>query len=204
MTDYMDVMNRSRRENGFKTIDELIVLSNDNTVFDLFSVLIGASVEIGSGNMIYPNVLIQATNGKVMIGEENIFYSGTRILSEGGEIVMGSKNEIGEQSAGIKSVNDRIEIKDECRVMSGAQIGDGCYLGNGAQVLGTIRMTRCILLDGKSYRERNPNKRGGVLKGSGVAGDLSVGVGMVISGNGHFSINDLVPQERNHPNWMNE
>jgi len=204
MKDYIDEMNKSRKANGYKTIDEVIDLAQTNTVFDLFSVLISGTVSVGDGNIFYPNVLIQNIGGKISIGQNNTFFGGTRIISEYGEIFVGNDNEIGENSISIKSNKSQITIKNECRLMGGAQITDDCYLGNGSQVLGNIKMAKCILSDGKSYREKNPNNRGGVIKGYGIASSLKIDIGMVISGNGKFSIDDIILQEKNHPDWMTE
>ena len=201
---YLEQMNRAREAKGFRTIDEMYELARENTIFDLFSVLISRSVSIGKGNIIYPNVLIQNIAGIIRIGEHNSLFNGTKIHNASGNIEIGNENEIGENTISIKNSHGKIEIKDHCRLMNGGQILDDCYLGNGTQVLGNIKMSGCVLVDGKSYREQNPNKRGGVLKGFGTAHNLRIDAGMVINGKGIMTADMIEKQENYHPNWATE
>ena len=201
---YVEHMNRAREEKGFRTIDEMYELAKENTIFDLFSVLISRSVSIGRGNIIYPNVTIENIAGTISIGENNYLFNGTRIQNLSGKIEIGDHNEIGENGISIKNGQGKIEIKNHCRLMNGAQILDDCYLGNGTQVLGNIKMSGCILANGESYKEKNPNKRGGVLKGFGTANLLRIAMGMVINGNGSMTSDMIERQETYHPHWMDE
>ena len=179
-------------------------LAKENTIFDLFSVLISRSVSLGKGNIIYPNVIIENNTGTIIIGENNNLFNGTTIQNLSGKIEIGNDNEIGENAISIKNSQGKIEIKNNCRLMNGPQILDDCYLGNGTQVLGNIKMSGCILADGESYKEKNPNKRGGVLKGFGTANKLRIETGMVINGNGTMTTDMMESQEKYHPNWIGE
>ena len=201
---YVEQMNRVRHEKGFRTIDEMYELASENTIFDLFSVLISRSVSLGIGNIIYPNVMIENIAGIVSIGENNHLFNGTKIQNSSGKIEIGNSNEIGENTISIKNGQGKIEIKNHCRLMNGAQIMDDCYLGTGSQVLGNIKMSGCQLADGESYKEKNPNKRGGLLKGFGTANKLRIEIGMVINGNGSMTVDMIERQEKYHPNWMGE
>jgi acetyltransferase-like isoleucine patch superfamily enzyme len=201
---YMEQMNRVREEKGFRTIDELYELAKENTIFNLFSVLISRSVSLGKGNIIYPNVIIENRAGTIIVGENNIIFNGTTIQNLSGKIEIGNDNEIGENAVSIKNGQGKVEIKDHCRLMNGPQILDDCYLGNGTQVLGNIKMSSCILADGESYKEKNPNTRGGILKGFGTAIRLRIETGMVINGNGSMTADMIERQEKYHPNWMGE
>ncbi|HET9907559.1 MAG TPA: hypothetical protein VFQ23_12990 [Anaerolineales bacterium] len=197
-------MNRVREEKGFRTIDEIYELAKENTIFNPFSVLISRSVSLGKGNIIYPNVVIENMAGIIVIGDHNNLFNGTTIRNLSGKIEISNDNEIGENAISIKNSQGKIEIKDNCRLMNGAQILDDCYVGNGAQVLGNIKMRGCILADGESYKEKNPNRRGGVLKGFGTANNLQIEIGMVINGNGSMSADMIERQETYHPNWAEE
>ena len=199
---YIEQMNRAREENGFRTIDEMYELAKENTIFNLFSVLISRSVSLGKGNIIYPNVIIENMAGTIIIGGNNTIFNGTTIQNFSGKIEIGHDNEIGENAISIKNDQGKIEIKDNCRLMNGPQILDDCYLGNGTQVLGNIKMSGCTLADGESYKEKNPNVRGGVLKGFGTANKLRIEIGMVINGNGVMTVDMIERQEKYHPNWM--
>lgn len=197
-------MNDARKAGGFLTIEEMLELAKENIFYDIFSTVIGRNVRLGKGNIFYPNVTVQAGAQTVTIGSRNIFFSGTRIVSQEAGIAIGDANEIGENGILIKAAKKPVTVGNECRLMNGAQIGDGCSIGNGCQVLGSIKMVLCTLGDGGSYKEKNPNERGGVLKGFGTATGLTVGKGSVIGGNGLFKEADMVRQEVNHPNWRNE
>ena len=201
---YMEQINRVRDEKGFRTIDELYELARENTIFNLFSVLISRSVSLGKGNIIYPNVIIENMAGTIIIGGNNTLFNGTTIQNFSGKIEIGNDNEIGENAISIKNDQGKIEIKDNCRLMNGPQILDDCYLGNGAQVLGNIKMSSCLLGDGESYKEKNPNMRGGVLKGFGTANKLRIETGMVLNGNGTMTADMIERQEKYHPNWICE
>lgn len=196
-----EYMNRVREEHGYRTLSDLLELGKKNTIFDIFSVLIGRSAVLGINNIIYPNVVIK---GKTSIADSNILFTGTNIQALNGKIEIGSGNEIGENAASIKAVDADIIIKNKCRLMNSAHILDGCYLGDGSQVLGNIKIVNCYLADGESYRGMNPNNRGGVIKGFGSGNSLKIEKGFVINGNGTM-INEMAEkQEKYHPNWKAE
>jgi len=196
-----EYMNRVREEYGYRTLDEISELSKTNTIFDICSLLISKTVVLGGGNIIYPNVVIK---GQVIIGDSNVLHSGTNIQGINGSIDIGSNNEIGENNACIKALNGTISIKNNCRIINNAQVLDGCYIGNGCQVLGSVKIANCYLCDGGSYKEKNPNERGGVIKGYGIGNKLTVEKGYVINGSGEMMITMIEKQENYHSNWKNE
>ena len=201
---YFSCINDARAKNGFMSIDDLYELTKTNTIYDIFSIIISSTVRIGIGNIIYPNVVIESDKSLVDICDNNTFYSGTRIVAKNGKVIIGTNNEIGENSVSIKSENTKIEVKNECRLNNCAQLLCNSYFGNGSQVLGNIKVINCNLYDGLSYKEINPNKRGGVLKGFGIANNLNIGIGKVINGKGIMTIDMIEDQEKYHPNWMND
>jgi NDP-sugar pyrophosphorylase family protein len=186
-------------------INEVIELAQYNTLYDIFSILISKNVKIGKGNIIYPNVIIECNDEHgIIIGDNNILYNGCSVKAKSGKIEIGNHNEIGENGVFISSLENEIKRKNNCRLMNGAQILDGCIIGNGCQVLGNIKAVKCILQDGESYEWDNPNMRGGVLKGFGSATELLVDKGEVIFGKGLFSKDMIEKQEKYHPNWKNK
>lgn len=72
-------------------------------------------------------------------------------------------------------------------------------MGAGAQVLGPIRMQNCILDAGGTYREPDPDRRGAVLTGCGVARQVNVPTGYVIQAFGLFSEAPMRKQSCFHP-----
>ena len=92
-----------------------------------------------------------------------------------------------------------IRIGSHGRYLNNPALFGRCVLGDGSQILGNITVDSCTLADGGSFREDDPDLRAGLLKGSGVARNLTVARGMVIAGNGTFSADDLLPQRHFHP-----
>ena len=76
---------------------------------------------------------------------------------------------------------------------------DGAIVGSGAQVLGPIRIQHCRLGSGGSFREPDPDRRGAVLKGCGIARNLEIPTGMVIQAFGIFAEAPLRHQSHFHP-----
>lgn len=198
----IEYLNNIRRKSGFLLINEVLELAKYNAIYDVYSILISRYVLIGKGNTIYPNVTIECNdeNG-IIIGDNNILFNGCSIKAKGGKVEIENNNEIGENGAFVLSAENKINIKSNCRLMNGAQILDGCIIGDGCQVLGNIKAIKCILKDGESYKYDNPNMRGGVLKGFGNATDLLIDKGEVIFGKGIFMKDMIEKQEKYHPNW---
>jgi hypothetical protein len=198
----ISLINKSRRKNDFLLIDEILSLSKTNIILDPFSLLISRNAIIGMNNTFFPNVIIQTRNkGKIYIGSSNKIFPGTNIMSANQRILINVDNEIGENGIEIRAEYKDILIFNECRLNNGAQILDGCRFYNGSQVLGRIKVQDCILKEGTSYKESNPNQRGGVLKGFGYAKGLIVEEGEVIFGKGNFEQEMVERQEKYHPNW---
>lgn len=193
-----------RAARGFMAVAELLDVlgAGQNIVLDPFSILVSKGVEIGSGNVLYPNVIIEATNaGGIRIGGGNVFYPGTMLLADRGSVAIGDSNEIGSGGVQIKAAipDAAIHIGSEGRYMNGAAIVGQCTLGSGSQVLGAITVEGCTLEPGDSYKGADPDMRAGVLKGFGVARNLTVKQGEVINGRGNFSEAPVERQVTYHP-----
>ena len=199
----MSIFNELRSANGFLTIDQLIELCNaGNIIFDPFSTLIYKNVKIGFGNVFYPNVIISGTAGNhIKIGSENIFYSNTIVEASAGNVVIGSENQFGEGGISIKAnrAGSRIEIGDQGRYLGGASVFGVTQLQSGSQILGHITVDNCTLESGGSWHEPSSDKRGGLLKGFGIAKNLTIPVGKVINGAGSFNANLIEWQSVYHP-----
>lgn len=192
-----------RSEHGFRSVSELLELGESgNVVIDPFSALISSSVELGQGNFFYPNVVVEAKEGgTISIGNNNVFYPNTLILAEKGSVTIGSKNQFGDGGCAIKAnmPDAMISIGDNGRYINGAQILGKTVLGTGAQVLGPITVQNCYLEAGGDFNEQDPDLRAGLLKGSGLARNITVPVGMVLNGSGTFLEASLENQSKYHP-----
>jgi hypothetical protein len=191
-----------RRQCGFMSVGQLLNMAGSNTILDPFSTLISAGVAIGQNNIIYPNVIIECRNaGTITLGSSNVFYPGTLLLADQGKISVGSGNEFGDGGVRIKAnmPDALISIGDDGRYMNGAEIMGKCNLGSGTQILGAITVQNCDLGAGGSYRNSNPDLRGGLLKGFGLARNLEVNQGEVINGKGSFDQTNIERQAGYHP-----
>ncbi|AUQ23952.1 hypothetical protein [Dickeya zeae] len=205
---HLDMFDRIRLQNGFLTISQLVALcEKGNVIYDPFSVLISKHAEIGTGNIFYSNIILSASSGHILkVGNNNIFYSNTVIEASAGSVCVGSENQFGEGGVTIKAnrAGAMIEIGNDGRYLGGASIFGACRLESGSQVLGQITVDSCHLLAGGSWREPNPDNRGGLLKGYGTARNLMVGKGRVINGAGAFDESMLELQSTYHPTQSKE
>ncbi len=192
-----------RRAHGLMTLDQIADLAaRGNVVFDPFSTLIAAAARIGTGNVFHPCVTIDcAPGGDLVIGDGNLFHANTTVVAETGPVTIGSGNQFGEGGFVAKAnrVGADIRIGDHGRYLGGAAVFGACRLGDGSQILGAITADDCMLAGGGSHREPDPDRRAGLLKGTGVARGLTVRVGHVIVGHGGFRQADEEPQRIHHP-----
>jgi hypothetical protein len=193
----------ARLDQGFLSIaDTAALIGRGVTILDPHSTLVSEGVDLGNGVVLWPGVILQRLDGgKLSIGAGTVLYSGTRIVARDGAIVIGGHVEIGEEG-GFTIKADRpvvIDIGDEARLLGGGSAMLNNSIGRGAQVLGPIRIQDCRLDAGGSYAEPDPDLRGGVLKGCGVARGLHVPRGGVIQAFGVFDAASLRRQLEFHP-----
>ena len=204
MQEFQDI-NASRSRAGFLTPGQTAELcATGISIFDPFSTLISASgVTLSPGVTIWPGVILETdATGEIAIGPNVQLFPGTRIVAKGGRVHIGRDAEIGDEGGfTIKadSENCTIEIGDGARLAGGGSMTLDNKIGNGAQVIGAIRMQNCTLASGGTYREPDADKRGAVLKGSGVARRIDVPTGMVIQAFGLFAEAPLRWQSYFHP-----
>lgn len=189
---------------GFLTIEETILLAERGlTIMDPFSTLVSKHARLSTGIFIWPNVTITAgKRGDVSIGSRTVLHSGVRMEAVAGSVHVGADCDIG-QDGGFTLFtagdDDAITIGDGARLNGGGSIAINGEIGDGAQILGPIRVQHCRLGAGGSHKEPDPDRRGGVLKGAGVARDLEIPTGMVIQAFGIFAEAPLRPQTYFHP-----
>ncbi|MBK1840184.1 hypothetical protein JHL17_22510 [Azospirillum sp. YIM B02556] len=200
----LGAVDRARERAGFLSVEAVAALADDGVlVLDPFSTLVSPGVALAGGVTLWPGTIIQATEGgEVTVGSGTRLFPGTRIVAAGGRVTIGAETEIGEEGGfTIKADHPGclIEIGSHARLLGGGSLALANHIGDGAQVLGPIRMQDCRLQSGGSHRDPDPDRRGGVLKGSGVARGLTVPTGMVIQAFGLFGEAPLRPQSFFHP-----
>ena len=202
MSDLFASIDAARLACGFLPLSQMMEVLDGNHVLDPFSTLVSEGVSAGRNNIFYPGVTLKASSGaKIQLGDDNIVHSGSHFEASNGNILIGSKNQFGEGGFTAKANRPGAEIRigSHGRFLNNPALFGRCMLGDGCQILGNITVDSCKLSDGGSFQEDDPDMRGGLLKGSGVARNLSVARGMVIAGNGTFSSEDLLPQRHFHP-----
>lgn len=201
--DVPSALDAARRAMGFLTVTEVVErISSRNIVLDPHSLLIGADARIGSDNIFHASVEISTYgSGGITIGDANHFLPGSLLQVHGGVIRIGSGNRFGE--GGLVLDADRagevIAIGDHGRYRYGAVIRGRASLGSGSQVLGPVIVEDCELGAGGDFTEPDPDRRGGVLKGTGPARRLRVPQGHVIAAYGPFDQAAMQPQSFFHP-----
>lgn len=197
-----DAISQTRQSKDFLSADELTTtLGKQNTILDS-SVLISKRATVGSGNIFYPNVVIECQeDGQITIGDDNTFYPGTYILSSAGAVKIGSGNEFGPAGITIKAnmPDALVTTGNDGRYCDGASIVGKTNLGSGSQVLGSITVQSCTLAAGGTHQEPDPDKRAAVLKGFGLARGITLEVGQVINGAGKFADAPVEWQHDYHP-----
>jgi carbonic anhydrase/acetyltransferase-like protein (isoleucine patch superfamily) len=203
----MDEPHRSgdaaRERLGFLSEAETIALSRLGIVLpDPGSVLVSGSVRLAEDVVLWPNVILQvAMGGGIAIGRGTNLFPGTRIVASSGSVTIGAGAEIGEEGGfTLKAgAGEAIDIGDGARLLGGGSLTRSNRIGQGAQILGPIRCQNCILGDGGTYRDPEPDERGAVLKGSGVARGIEVPQGHVIQAFGLFAEAVMRRQSYFHP-----
>jgi hypothetical protein len=193
----------ARRRLGFLLLSETIALGHRGVLIpDPASVLISADVELEAGIVLWPNVILQASDsGRIAVAQGTQLFPGSRIVAFGGTVGIGAETEIGEEGGfTIKAgAGEIIRIGDGARLLGGGSLALSNRIGRGAQILGPIRCQNCTLGDGGTYRDPEPDERGGVLKGSGVARNVDVPQGHAVQAFGLFAEAPVRRQSYFHP-----
>lgn len=194
---------KARQALGFLSLSATAALADRGIILpDSASVLISEGVGLSAGVVLWPGTIVQVQGGgRVGIGTGTNLFPGTRIVAAGGTVTIGAKAEIGEEGGFTLKADAGAEIAigDGARLLGGGSLTLSNRIGRGAQILGPIRCQNCRLGDGGSYREPDPDRRGGVLKGMGVARNLDVPQGHVIQAFGLFAEAPMRRQSFFHP-----
>jgi len=172
-------------------------------VLDPHSTLISSSATFGAGTVIYPGVVISTEQrSRIDIGEGCVLYPGCLLEArDGGRLVIGDDVELGPGGVTIRAGSqDAIVVDDHARLSGNCELSGGCELGRGAQILGPISARSVRLGGGRGgYRWPNPDERGAVLKGVGLADGITLAQGEVRSCRPSFGDVPTERQSRYHP-----
>jgi len=203
MNEAISTSDAARRHLGFLSVAETAALTHRGLLIpDPNSVLVSADALLEPGIVLWPNVILQASDGgRIEVGRGTQLFPGTRIVASGGTVSVGAEAEIGEEGGfTIKAgAGDAISVGDGARLLGGGSLVLSNRIGRGAQILGPIRCQNCALGDGGTYRDPEPDDRGGVLKGLGMARNVDVPQGHVIQAFGLFAEAFMRRQSYFHP-----
>lgn len=193
---------QQRREHGFMSLQEVVsIIGATNVVLDPFSLLISRRAKIGTGNIFYQNVVLMVSEeGTLEIGGHNVFFPSCFLSAGPGAISIGSNNEFGDGGFAAKAniPGARIEIGNDGRYTGGPQLLGKTSLGSGTQVIGAVTVQDCSLEGGESYRGQEPDNRGALLKGHGLARGIELRRGEVIQNQGLFDATEIRKQSSFH------
>jgi carbonic anhydrase/acetyltransferase-like protein (isoleucine patch superfamily) len=192
----------ARRALGFMTLAETAALSKRGIIVpDPGSTLVSPAVELGPDTVLWPGTILRITQGSLSVGPGVVIFPGTHIVAEVGAVTIEAKVEIGEEGGfTIKAeAGSIITVGDGARLLGGGSLTLSNRIGRGAQIIGPIRCQNCLLGDGATYRDPDPDLRGGVLKGSGVARGIEIPQGHVIQAFGLFTEGVMRQQSYFHP-----
>ncbi|MFC4173296.1 hypothetical protein ACFOYU_14710 [Microvirga sp. GCM10011540] len=193
----------ARRRLGFLALEETLALAQRGVLMpDPRSVLVSPGADLGEDVILWPNTILEVRGaGRIVVGAGTVLFPGSRILVSDGEVRIGTGAEIGEEGGfTIKAeAGATVEIGREARLLGGGSLASTNHIGDGAQILGPIRCQNCRLGSGGSHRHPEPDERGAVLKGAGVARNLELPQGHVIQAFGLFSDGVVRRQSYFHP-----
>jgi len=202
MNTLLQRIDAAREACGYLTVEAMMEALEGNHVLDPFSTLVTAGVQLRRRNILYPGVTLKAFGpARLVMADGNSLHAGCLFEASRGDIIVGSGNSFGEGGFIAKANRQaaRIEIGDAGRYQNNPSVFGETTLGDGCQLLGSIIVDSCTLEGGGSHEEPDPDLRGGLLKGSGLARNLTIPKGKVIAGQGAFQETDLLPQSHFHP-----
>lgn len=186
-----------RQDLGFLTVAEVLQLCATQQILDPSSTLISRRVQLGEGNVLYPGVVIQVDDqSSCVIGHRNVFHPGTFLTAEhGGMLLLGSEITLGPGGVQLKAGRTHaVAVGDGARLANGPVVTGRSVLGTGSQIMGAVEADSVVLADGGDFRSNPAEKRGAVLRGTGLARGLRLAPGELVQGFGNFATADVVRQ----------
>jgi bifunctional N-acetylglucosamine-1-phosphate-uridyltransferase/glucosamine-1-phosphate-acetyltransferase GlmU-like protein len=190
---------------GFLSVWETAELAaEDVKILDPGSTMVSRHATLGAGTVIYPGVIIDADEtAKLTVGEGCVLYPSTLLEArQRAQIVIAGWAELGPGGVSIRATggSSSVVLEPDVRLSGGCELSGTCVLGRGAQILGPIAARSVQLGGGRGgHRWPNPDERGAVLKGAGLAEGISLKQGEVRSARPSFSDVPTERQAAHHP-----
>jgi hypothetical protein len=194
-----------RRALGFMSVQELERLGGTGVLVpDPSSPLVSPRARIGQGTVIYPTVIIDVdADSAITIGRHCRLYPGALLEArEGAQIIIADDAELGPGGVSIRvrGRGNAVVLESEVRLSGGCELSGDCRLGRGAQLLGAISARGVTLGGGLGGHDwPDPDGRGAVLKGAGLADGIALERGEVRSCRPSFADAPTERQSAHHP-----
>lgn len=197
-------VNLQREAQGFLSIEAILGLQRNRiVVLNPFATFISKHVHFSGSCQIGSGAILMASAADSLVIEDGVTFAGNVEVEaiNGGKIRIGNNAAIGHDGGfSIKAnrSNAVIQIGENARLMGGGALYGKSIVGDGAQILGSIKVQDCILDGGGNFEEADPGLRGAVLKGMGWANGLKISRGQVIQACGDFSLAPVRQQVEFH------
>jgi carbonic anhydrase/acetyltransferase-like protein (isoleucine patch superfamily) len=194
-----------RRLLGYLTVGETVSLAGAGVcVLDPASTLIATNAVIAAGAVLYPTAVVQCdASSRISVGGGTVLWPGTLLMAlSGGEVTVGEGCELGPGGVQLKAntAGSVIRIGRGARLINGCEVVGVSSIGDGCQVIGAID-ARSVRLEGGrgGYSWPEPDERGAVLKGSGLARGITLSMGQVMNLRPSFADAKVEAQSSYHP-----
>lgn len=187
---------------GFLTVEQTGALGAAGIrVLDPCSTLVAARARLGEGTILYPGVVLECDETSTLeLGRGAVLYPGCVLRAvDGGLISTGAGVELGPGGVRLLARRTSIQLGPRVRLQDGCSLEGPSWLGDGAQVLGAVTARRIRLASGGAHDDPDPDERGAVLKGVGLADGIELPRGTVRSLRPSFADAATEPQSAHHP-----
>jgi hypothetical protein len=193
-----------RRSLGYLTVAETVGLAGEGVcVLDPASTLVATNAVIAPGAVLYPTVVVRCdAASRVSIGGDTVLWPGTVLIAQqGGEITVGESCELGPGGVQLKAntAGSSIRLGRGARLLNGCEVVGVSSIGDGCQLLGAIAAQSVRLEGGRGYAWPEPDERGALLKGSGLARGITLARGQVMNLQPSFADTTVETQDSYHP-----
>lgn len=211
-------LDEARRTAGFRTVGEVAALAPQVLVLDPASVLLGSGATVHPGAVLHPSTTLETRDGGTIVVEAGarLGPGPVTVVAHGAHVRVGRGAELGpgpvtitayrpEVTAASVDTVDTVDTVVDVAIGAAARLRGGCVveapadIGAGAQVLGSVSLRNVVLAAGGDHREPDPDRRAGVVKGTGRVHGVRVGVGEVAVVTGGATRPEVERQRAHHP-----
>jgi hypothetical protein len=169
---------------GFLTVEQTAGLGAAGIrVLDPGSTLVAARARLGDGTVLYPGVVLECDEtSTIQLGRGAVLYPGCVLRAlDDGSISTAAGVELGPGGVRLLARGTAIQLGPRVRLLDGCSLEGPSWLGDGAQVIGAVTARRIRLASGGAHDDPDPEERGAVLEGTGLAEGIELPRGAVRS-----------------------